>query len=363
MVSYGASTHEGARRSSMQAVKNLMVSHAGWTVVASRGLILAAMKYEYEGVTPGDSYGGESTGPYDTWESTSSILHNASWIMLKSPTSAAGTFYMLLGQYGGGINLDRAHYIGVSDQMFQEPVGSDLPLPAVGSRYGAASKSLMLITAGSALTYYAFFSGCSDDGSFIMGIRRSDWTLAFAGFYMFSTLDLKTVPAGCMPAVWSGIVFISNQYGQFASDMMGWSGLAIPNWENWVKQSPRTGPAPYPYQGVGLVHPQRGTTNLLQSDMPFDFEGKAVLYPAHFVRPRFNNYSDGSTGGPAGQMCGYLGRAPDFFPAPLAGNTLGDVLTDGDGNIRFYYLNSYYFNQEGTGGLKMWVPSTIAPVW
>lgn len=359
MVSYAGSTQEGARRSSMQAVKNLMVSHAGWTVVASRGLVGASMEYEYEGVTPGGSYGGDSTGPYDTWWNTSAILHNASWIMLKSPTSDAGTFYALLGQYGGGINLDRAHCFGVSDQMFQQPVGSALPLPVVGAGYGASHGSSVMVPGG-VLTYYAFFSGCPLDGSFVMGIRRSDWAIAFAGFYMFSTLDLRTAPAGCMPVVWSGSV-PADQYAAFVSDWVGWSGHPVANWIDWTKQSPRS--VAYPYLGVGMTYPQRGTTDVLQNDMPFDFEGKAALFPLHFIRPRFNAYSDGSTGGPEGQMCGYLGRAPDFYPAPLAGMAMGDVLTDSDGNIRFYYLNAYGANLENVAGKKLWVPSTIAPVW
>ena len=363
MVSYNGSNWESARRGAMQAVKNLMVSHAGWTVVASRGLIGASMKYEYEGVTPGGSYGGASTGPYDTWEATSSILHNSSWIMLRSPTSAAGTFYALLGQYGGAASLYRAHYFGVSDQMFQEPVGSALPLPAVGARYGAASKSLMMVPNSGTATYYAFFSGCAADGSFVMGIRRSDWTLSFAGFYMFSVLDLRTTPVGCMPVVWTGTVTINSSYGEFASDLMGWSGHALANWEDWTKQSPRTSPPPYPYQVVGILHPQRGTTDLLKTDMRVDFEGKIALFPAHFVRPRYSAYSDGSSGGPAGQMCGYLGRAPDFHPAARTGMSMGDVLTDADGNIRFYYLNAYGANFEYEYATKLWVPSTIAPVW
>lgn len=354
-----------ARQRLVQFLKNWMVSHAGWTVVASKGFWSASYYYEYEGVTAGGSYGGDSTGPYDVWSHSGGDIATTRvpWVMLKSPTSDVGTFYVLMGYDGTDATFSESFYFGVSDQMFLEPVGNALPLPAPGAGYAARPWADSFYSGGDNATYYLYFSGCADDGSFCLSVRRNTHVVVWSGLYLFSTLDLAGASySNCMPITFMTLLPYTHGYS-FSSALVSVNNHYLPNWEVWTKQSPKVR---YPYRGdtvSGAVRMVGNFQNVGTVDFPLDMDGKVYMYPAHVFRVTSVGYAQDSIGGPQDARPAYVGRMKDFYNAPDSGAVKGDVVVDGSGAIKYYYLSINYsgFATENTSNFKLWLPGTEVP--
>lgn len=352
-----------ARKVMVQRLKNWMVSHAGWTVVASKGFWDGSYYYEYEGVTAGGAYGGDSTGPYDTWSHYGSEIEatRKSWIMLRGPTSSVGTFYVLMGYDGTDVNLNYCFYFGASDQMFLEPVGNELPLPAPGAGYAAKSWMNSFFSGGDNATYYLYFSGCEEDGSFCLTTRRNSHTVVWSGVYLFSTLDTAGASyTNCMPIVFCAY---SESVYCMSTDLTSLSGH-LANWVDWsVKQNPKV---VYPYNGTAIAVATRAASsfqNVGSVDFPFDMDGKVYMYPAHVVRTAGVGYAQGGVGGTQPARNAYVGRMKDFYVAPATGVVKGDVVVDNYGLTKYYYfsVNDSGYNTESAANFKLWIPGTEVP--
>jgi hypothetical protein len=362
--SFSVGSPEGtltSRKAILNRLKNWMVSHAGWTVVASKGFWTASYYYEYEGVTPGGSYGGDSTGPYDVWSHSGGDIAatRVPWIMLRSPTTSLGTYYILMGHTSSSTSLSGDFYFGVSDQMFQEPVGNALPLPQTGARIAQRPRTDAYHTGGDNATYYLYFSACATDGSFFLTVRRHTHVNNFSGLYMFSLLDPGMIPYdNFMP-----IIFASSAYStwRFSCDLRSNSGYYLANWIDWPWQNPKVD---YDYFGVSASPcVRRVGTSVAATDFPFDMDGKVYMFPAHMHRTCKVGYAQGGVGGYQFVRPTYIGRVPDLYVAPESGIIKGDVVTDSTGAIKYYFasFNVDTYDTVATSKLKLWIPGTDVP--
>jgi hypothetical protein len=265
-----------------------------------------------------------------------------------------------MGYTGTDVNLNYCFYFGVSDQMFQEPVGNDLPLPQSGAKFASRPRTNAYHTGGDNATYYLYFSACADDGGFFLTVRRHTHVNNFSGIYMFSLLDPGMIPYdNFMPIVFSSA---ADDTWRFSCDLSSNSGYYLANWLDWPWQSPKVD---YPYFGVSASPcVRRIGTSVAVTDFPLDMDGKVYMYPAHLHRTCKVGYSQGGIGGYQYVRPAYIGRVPDMYIAPESGLLRGDVATDADGNIRYYFasFNVDTYDTQSTSKLKLWVPGTEVPV-
>ena len=178
-------------QSIMMALKNRMVANAGWTVVGSAD----GVRYEYEGVTAGGVYGGDSTGPYDVWESIGVIQRQPDglgpgWCILKSPAGKHGPFYALIAMEGTS-DLSQNGFTWYSNQNWELHPSTPiiyLPTRASGAVVHGRSRYDFFLMYGGTYTTRGYFSGAPEDGSFIFALNLTLRTY-FTGLQMFHVMD------------------------------------------------------------------------------------------------------------------------------------------------------------------------------
>lgn len=307
-------------------LKNHLVSDGGWRVVASYD---GASNYEYEGVTGGGSYGGSSTGPYDVWADTGDVRRVANgsgpgWVMLESPTSEAyGKFHILLAMEG--TSDISCGYFACCNEKLLEPVPNYLPTFPSGSKHVYYSRSSFYLMYSGTFTTVGYLSCCQEDGSFVYMNRNTVRTFQ-TGYFMFSTLDLNTVPENVMP------IAIGLESGNGIID-----SLYSPNWKGdetagWPEESSNY----YVSGGLSFGWPTRdsGTALLVTDYNPTNFEGDVQLFPLYLLI--INEYNNKEN------VRGLLGRVPDFFIcSTVLKDDTKDVLVDGVGNIEYLKAGDY----------------------
>lgn len=148
-------------------MKNLLASH-GWDVIGSCNSVV----YEWSGVTGGGSYGGQSTGPYDTWASNSDIIRYNdtapgphSWVTLQSPATSSGQFWVTISYWSSFYYSIRMYASNAKPTLPIDPINY-YPTPSNDEYFWILEDgNFCRMTVGKAIRLY--FSGCSTDGSFI----------------------------------------------------------------------------------------------------------------------------------------------------------------------------------------------------
>lgn len=198
--------------------KNKMVS-VNWTVIGSGNSTV----YEYAGVTGGGSYGGQSTGPYDVWAATTDIVHNTSnpgavgWVLLQSPVTASGQFYMVISYYSSQGYRARVYAANVKPPLPGDPL-TDYPHIS-----GVSSQWFWILADEDFYRYFGsqpvrtYFSGCEADGSFIFyrqNLNEAYWYHC----QQFHVLDADDVmspddfPMKAVGMIWTQTATITDQW-------------------------------------------------------------------------------------------------------------------------------------------------------
>jgi hypothetical protein len=187
-------------QSVMMTLKNHMVSHAGWTVVGSSD---GVSNYEFEGITGGGSYGGDSTGSYDVWADIGDVRRGVNgsglgWCILKSPAGKFGPFYALIAMEGTDDDANNGYTWYSDTNWVPHPVTPLLYLPtrAPGAAAHGRSRYTFILTYSGTYTTRGYFSG-AEDGSFLLTLNLTIRTW-FTGLQMFHVMD-SAHPSTVMP--------------------------------------------------------------------------------------------------------------------------------------------------------------------
>jgi len=168
--------------------KNQLVAIAGFTVVgSSNGTV-----YQYEGYTAGGSYGGGSTSPYDVWQTYSDVRFRSDptgpigWVVLRSPTTDKGTFYLTLVYYASSSSyLNRCGWILSSTKPLLIGDGAqNYPVPEQYTQFW--DSPFFHYVAGQGQRAYA--AACVVDGSFYY-LTNTQSLAVTTGVFLFSTLS------------------------------------------------------------------------------------------------------------------------------------------------------------------------------
>jgi hypothetical protein len=160
--------------------KNKLVAN-GWSVIGS-GTSLA---YEYEGVT---------SGPFDLWSVTGDIVYRdsnsglgpMSWVVLQSPVTSSGQFWLTLAFYGPGESSMTAYVSNSPPTVPASPL-ADYPKPSTDEWFWMLEKEQFFRYASSLTAVRSYFS-IAQDGSFVFGrqtMDESDWN-AYQMFHVLS---------------------------------------------------------------------------------------------------------------------------------------------------------------------------------
>jgi hypothetical protein len=290
-------------QSVMMELKNHMVDEAGWTVVGSTD---GTSKYEFQGVTGGGAYGGESTGPYDVWETIADIRRQPDgsgpgWCVLKSPDGELGPFYALIAMEGTADTGDNGYTWYANLNWVPDPSTpmATLPTRATGAAVHGRSRYTFFRMAGGSHTTRGYFSGAPEDGSFIFAMN---WTLQvyFTGLQMFHVID-SAHPAEVMPTCsYSHALTSVATYATHADYFYAYH----PRYDSIYTGDPTTG------SGVRCVstYPQYQATAILLTPMPTtNFEGNVDPFPLFLIAESAATEEGRST---------FVGRVPDLYSAP-----------------------------------------------
>jgi hypothetical protein len=176
--------------------KNKLCAH-GYTVVGSSD----GTNYEYEGETAGGSYGGDSTGPYDVWEDYTDVLYKvdssqgpSGWVLMRSPLSAAGQFWIILWRYASSTTVFRG-YVGDTKPPMRTPANEVCPFWATGMPWHRIALNDSVYHANGTGGCRSYLSICEDDGSFVF-LRQSISTgQYYQGMTAFMVLNSNQAPS------------------------------------------------------------------------------------------------------------------------------------------------------------------------
>ncbi len=310
-------------RTAMMYVKNALVAHGGWEVVGSSTGSLGT--WEYEGVTGGGSYGGQSTGPYDVWALDSDINYavdgnKPGFCVLKGPRWGGATPYLIIGYEGtqpyevylGGCGEKPSLIGGNADYL---PVS-----PGENTEFCEWRRIRWFEYYGEMRTHLSI---CTDNGSFILLTDRIG-SAGFNGIMGLMRFDpRKSAPTFALASGedWSNLG--ENLYDHYwkcwSPTPQTWNSNLDPSiadertaqWANPVR-----------YNSVDIMNTDLNTVNCFG-----DVEG----FPFYLVVTyEYNNYE---------QKCGTFGRIPDMFVAPW-GLTNGDTV--GAGGSVEYFVCGYW---------------------
>jgi len=275
-VAYTGGSYLNCGQNLLLKLKNKIVASGGWTVVGSSD---GVSNYEYEGVTGGGSYGGDSTGPYDVWADIGDVRRAADgsspgWCLLKGPTSDGWTMYLVIAMEGTSDSTDNGYLALADKNWLLHPDGAILYLPVADpdAKTVSITRRKFFGMYSGTYTTRAYLSMCPADGSFFLSHNltiRTYWT----GFIHVAKLDPTTVPSGWPP--WfigihgDGIaIYDSAAYWKvFTSDE--WCDPSLIEVAMWAK--------PYRYNNVDIMNTDLSTV---------DCNGEAALFPFFVCVPR-----------------------------------------------------------------------------
>lgn len=175
--------------------KNKLCAH-GYVVVGSSD----GTNYEYEGETAGGAYGGDSTGPYDVWENYTDVLYKvdssqgpSGWVLMRSPLSAAGQFWIILWRYASSTTVFKG-YVGNTKPPMRTPANELCPFWATGVPWHNIGWNEGVYYASGTSGCRNYLSICEDDGSFVF-LRQTIAT----GQYYHAMTAFMVIPANQIP--------------------------------------------------------------------------------------------------------------------------------------------------------------------
>jgi hypothetical protein len=160
--------------------KNKLAAN-GWTVIGSGNTV----GYEWQGSTAGGSYGGTSTNAYDIWAAVGDIIFRdsdlglgaVSWVVLQSPATSNGQFWLTVAWYGPTEENVTAY---ISNSVPTEPTSPlvEYPVPSTVQYFWLFDREQFYNFYNTVTAVRTYLSVCSADGSFIFGrqtMNESDW--------------------------------------------------------------------------------------------------------------------------------------------------------------------------------------------
>jgi hypothetical protein len=176
--------------------KNKLCAH-GYTVVGSSD----GTNYEYEGETAGGSYGGDSTGPYDVWEDYTDVLYKvdssqgpSGWVLMRSPLSTAGQFWIILWRYASSTTVFRG-YVGNTKPPMRTPANEICPFWSAGMPWHYISVNEGVYHASGTSGCRSYLSICENDGSFVFLRQTIATGQYYQGMTAFMVLDENRAPS------------------------------------------------------------------------------------------------------------------------------------------------------------------------
>lgn len=271
----------------------------GWTVIGSGNSTV----YEWSGSTGGGSYGGQSTGPFDVWASTTDIVWAntnpapVGWAVLQSPVTESGQFWLVLTYYSSFGCYGRIFAANAKPTLAATPL-TDYPRPSTNEWFWLVANEYFCRPFG-ASSVRSYFSGCAADGSFIFYRQSLNDTYWYHSqqLHVLTTNEAEpdNLPMRCVGLYWQYTATIQQQ------------------WQDWRAYDPESGSV-YGLKPVGWgYYPTTQVLNLYTEDY---LRGVQVI-PVILVRD-IPGYT--STAG----MMGYpLCRIPDIYIHPSGTVTQG----------------------------------------
>lgn len=305
-----------AYQQTMISVKNHLAASGVWTVIASSN----GGTYEYEGITGGGAYTGDSTGPYDVWENYGDVQYAADgsypgWIILKGPTHEGLTPYLVFAIANSSYTLGYMVFYDEKPLLHPDGATKYLPIAPEGAvRFGIESREFVRSYGSNDVTR-GYMSVCPTDGSFFYSLNftiSSYWT----AFFMFQVMDRNSVPEGMVPVV---IGFGTDNPFDSTYDIWFVTQASSENPET-------TGPATW---GNPI---REESTEVFATDMTVtNFEGEVDLFPFLVIIPQEVGNLEYKTG--------LVGRVPDMWIAPQ-GIANGDTLPSG--STQYYKFGKFW---------------------
>jgi len=298
----------------MLTLKDLLVAHAGYTVIGSSD----GTTYEYSGVTAGDVYSGHSTGAYDVWEANTDVrrAENGSapgWCLLRSPNA---DFWLLLALVGSSDTSNNG-FMRVSNGPFLLDADPLLNVPVVDAGSGKVDVCISDVTPSyyvSGATHRCYLSYCTD-GSFFLAQANSARAY-HTGLITVLKLSLDDTQNGQPLPYVLGIVAAN--------------GLSISSLVQFVFYYPLPGLTASRWCSPGFPDLYCGSVadkSIFVDLMPTtNYAGEVDPYPLYFYAAGISIYTL--------MTREIVGRVPDLFVCPQ-GLAEGDQIYEG-GVMRYY---------------------------
>lgn len=285
----------------MLTLKNRLVASGGWAVIGSSD---GVANYEYDGVTGGGSYGGDSTGPYDVWADIGDVRRQEDgsgpgWVLMQSATFYGSTLYLVLSMEGTSDSSSNGYMsvCEVAPTLHPDNPLTFLPVE-VSTPLRRTRRQFFLMYSGT-YTTRGYLSMCPEDGSFVFAMNltiRTYWT----GLISCNRVDPNTSPEGYIGAV----IGMAGGNNTFGTATVG-NAFKIPSGNIFSEELMEADVypiLPYRYNGVDVMNIDLNTV---------DCDGEASLFP-FYISVEADE-----------QKCGMFGRLVDCWIAPRG-------LDDGD---------------------------------
>jgi hypothetical protein len=254
--------------------KNKLAAN-GWTVIGSSDGTI----YEYEGTTSGGTYGGDSTGPFDVWETYTDVLWRDSgsgqgpsgWVVLQSPISSSGRFWLILWNYSTS-NVKMQAIVGNSKPIFRTPGGQLCPFWTNDDKwyYSVFDENVYYPSGTSGCRNY--LSVCND-GSFIFLRQTIASSTYWHAMTIFSVLSSDSVPDSFQKSV-----MYHYPWGTARNDVQ------YTKWRSYVPGGPRLIGC-----GVQIPHYNVSSSYRIISDIGlYDYFWNTVAHPV-MIQPFISN--------------------------------------------------------------------------
>jgi hypothetical protein len=332
--SVGGDTQNQRGQKFLLMLKSWLVTYGGWRVIGSCDTTVV----EYEGITSGFPYGGESTGPYDCWEGVVDLIQqsaeggsNFSWCVLLGPASAKGQPYFVIAYLGSDSQYGTFYFHPNKPSVGVTPMNT-VPTTVPFRGFGHSNTQAWVYTGDTNELQRAHLSASGVDGSFVL-LTSATNSSRYTGLFMFHMLAQDDA----LNSNWWA--FPATSYLHTNTSAWAWLSETCQfrcNHPDWPQTS-QVAAVCAPYYGAG--------TRMLATMTGADaVDNKMAAFPAYLFCAGESAAQDGEG------MGAIIGRVEDMFLCP-------EGLANGDTSSTVGLTSDEYFCFESL----WWLPSASSP--